>query len=487
MAVRTRVPKDPTPRFKEADAEALKVADACVPADHLARKLTKLIEKMDVSALESRYSALGQHGYRPRWLLGVWLYASLRSVHHTTKVEQALQTDMAYRLLSGGHVISRPVLNRFRQHGGDFFAAALQLTVRWAFENGMIDANAVAVDSMRLKAHGGRHAVRTLKHSEEKLKELRKKDVSKLSAAEKLEHEAAVERNESVVKHCEEKGVKTFLTTNPLAALIQFPGNGFYPGHRLTVASCGASSRIALGILVSAAPNDIGQLGPIVQRARRALTEAGLPNDVTVQAAADKGYFTRVDLAFARDHREWLDVLIPEMPDMGPLQGKNKDFVSRSEFKLNSRDDVLCPSGAPMERTGFNSRDEADVYKGVGCDGCALKRRCTTAGRRTFTVNWQYEEDRSSMRARMATQGAAERYSKRIATIEPVFSSLEDVMGFRRASSRFAQTIHAEVLLKLLAHNVSRLLSGKGFSCVIFLFAPDEWLLSQNLRSTAVF
>jgi hypothetical protein len=38
------------------------------------------------------------------------------------------------------------------------------------------------------------------------------------------------------------------------------------------------------------------------------------------------------------------------------------------------------------------------------------------------------------MRARMEAPGGRERYNRRIATVEPVFSNLESAMGFRRAS-----------------------------------------------------
>jgi hypothetical protein len=46
-------------------------------------------------------------------------------------------------------------------------------------------------------------------------------------------------------------------------------------------------------------------------------------------------------------------------------------------------------------------------------------------------------------------------------------------MGFRRASSRHEGTVVAEVLLKVLAHNISRLLSARGLSRVYWLVAPE--------------
>jgi transposase len=438
-----------------------------------------VVQKLDLSELEKRYSALGQHAYRPQWLLGVWLYATLKRIHHTTMVEAALETDFAFRLLSGGHAISRPVLNRFRQTGGDFFAAALQRTVQWAFEAGMVDSRAVAIDSMRLEAHASRNAIRTLKGSQKRLEELAKVDVETLSAEERQLHQQKLAKHEETVRNCEENGVKTFLTTNPLAALIQFPGNGYHPGHRLTVSSCGAQSRIALGVLVNAAPNDVGMLGPAVIQAKKALVEAGLPRELHMQAAADPGYWSEADLSFADDERNWLDVLIPE----GTENSGRLDVLPRSRFTANAPGDVRCPSGAAMERLGLDEANKAVVYKGVGCSDCPLRSACTKGARRTFNINWHWEQVRSKMRTRMATPGASARYAKRAATIEPVFASIEEGMGYRRASSRFAQTIQAEVLLKLLAHNIRRLLSGSKIFCVLYLFAPDDPLLAQNLKA----
>jgi len=100
-------------------------------------------------------------------------------------------------------------------------------------------------------------------------------------------------------------------------------------------------------------------------------------------------------------------------------------------------------------------------YLGVGCGDCALKPKCTDSSVRMFTVRPDYERLREAMQLRMAQSDAAPRYQKRLATVEPVFSNIEHVMGFRRASSRHAPTVVAEILLKILAHNVSRLLAAK--------------------------
>lgn len=53
-------------------------------------------------------AALGRHGYHPRNVLGVWLFASQMGIHHATEVARACATDAALLLLllSGGHARS---------------------------------------------------------------------------------------------------------------------------------------------------------------------------------------------------------------------------------------------------------------------------------------------------------------------------------------------------------------------------------------------
>ena len=69
------------------------------------------------------------------------------------------------------------------------------------------------------------------------------------------------------------------------------------------------------------------------------------------------------------------------------------------------------------------------------------------------------------MRERLQQPGAQQRYNHRIATVEPVFASLEEAMGFRRACSRHADTIVAENgKIKLLREALDTVVASKAFS-----------------------
>ena len=99
----------------------------------------------------------------------------------------------------------------------------------------------------------------------------------------------------------------------------------------------------------------------------------------------------------------------------------------------------------------------------------SLRPQCTDTkqGRRVLTVRPSFERGRAAMLARMQAPDAKARYAQRMATIEPVFANIQSVLGFRRLSSRHTPTVRAEIVLKLLAHNISRLLARRP---QLFLF-----------------
>lgn len=426
------------------------------------------MERVDTSQAEAQYSALGQRGYPPRRLLSLWVYASLIGLHHATKLERALVTDAALRVLAGGHAISRPVLNRFRMKQAALFSSALEQTVKWALEQGWVDAQALAVDSVRLRANAAARHVRIRKQSAQRLEHLAQVDTSALSEQERARHQRKVDKHTQAVDLCTQAKAASVVLTSPAAALMQFPGDVYLPGHRVTVTASGAQSRLVVGVLINAAPNDVGLLEHAVLQARQVLSKAGLPTVASLQVAADAGYWNEADLAFAAANTGWVDVLVKQKSESGPLMGRGKDYFGRQSFQLLSPEQVLCPAGKPMLGPKRHTAG-VQLYEGDGCGDCPLRPRCTPSKRRSLSVRWNYEKLGTCMRLRMSREGATERYHQRMATVEPVFSSLEDVMGFRRVSSRRPCTVNAEILLKLLAHNVSRLLSRSRLLCVYFL------------------
>jgi len=465
---RRRQRRDPEPHFKPDTSHQLDAIRGCpaesVPAGHLAWAVLEVIEQMDTSAVEAGYSSLGRNGYHPKSTLAVWVYASMIGLHHSTKVARALQTDAALQLVARGGKHSGATLRRYRQGNAVLFAAAIDATLMLARQRGLLDEKDLAVDSVRLRAHASTKAVRTRERSTKRLKELAGVDAAKLPETEQATHLEKVKKHEEALVLCEQRGTPNVVLTNPSAALMKFPSGAGLPGHRVTVTAAGQKSRFIVSVLVDADTNDFGKLEGAVRAAREALAKAGLPTDVPVQAAADAGYWSEADLVFAAQAREWADVLVA---DPGPDNGRPKACYGRDRFTLLPDQTVICPAGTPM-RGPFEDANGRKRWLGVGCLECPLRPECTPGRERAFTVSLAAE----AMRDRLARPGARERYNRRISTVEPVFSSIEDSMGYRRVSSRLPETVKAEILLKILAHNVSRLITAKRLHAVYLVAGP---------------
>ncbi|MGH7288184.1 MAG: transposase [Myxococcota bacterium] len=461
--IRRRTRRDPQPRFKRDKTDQLDAVEGCpslqVPADHRARAVQRIVGRLDLSSVEASYSSLGRHGHAPRRVLAVWVYASLIGIHHATKLSRALETDAALRLLSGGHGISRSTLNEFRLRHGALFADCIAQTVAMAQADGLLALDDLAADSMRLRAHASTKAVRTLSRSQRRLVELAAVDPGGLSESERGKHRAKVEKHTCAVAECEARGRTSIVTTNPSAALMKFPDGAGLPGHRISAMAAGVQARFVVAVLVTADTNDYGLLEPIVAETSRVLVRSGVSEDAPLQVAADAGYCARSDLAFAERVRERIDILVDGAEAPAGRSGR----FGRDRFTFHPDGSIGCPAGRLMKGP-FLQPDGRTKWTGVGCADCALRTNCTPGGIRSLYIDAEFDQLRAAMRARMDAPGGRERYHRRIATVEPVFSNLESTMGFRRASSRHEATVLAEVLLKVLAHNLSRLLGRRKLS-----------------------
>jgi transposase len=434
-----------------------------VPAEHEAWSVLRDVEALDTTALEEKCSRLGRHGFHPKHVLGVWLLGSIQGVHHATKLAERTRTDAAYRLVSGGRAISATTFKDFRRENLAFLENAVQQTVLLAVERGLIDPQQLAVDSARLQADTSTKSVRTLSRSKKRLEQLSKAGAATMTEEERATHQAKVRKHEEAVRRCEAEGRTSHSVTDAHAGLMKFPDGAALPGHRVTVTSAGTDVRFVVSVLINAAPNDFGMLEQATREAHDALIAAGMPvreGAPRMQVAADPGYLSERDLTFVYENQSWVDVLIHEPASGRAKNAEGEEYFGREAFHIHDNGEATCPAGRKMK--GPYKNGESRLWHGVGCEGCPLRAQCTKGKRRALTQNPHLDLVRGHMSERMAEPGAKQRYNKRIATVEPVFSYIEDAMGFRRASSRKTETVKAEILLKVLAYNLLRLRAAKS-------------------------
>jgi transposase len=449
-------------RFHGEEVNQLDPIQGCpelmVPEDHPARTIIRWVERLDLTPFRARLKPLGRTPIDPKFRLRVWLYGSLIGIHHASKLAELAETDAALRLLAGGHGVSPSRLKEFRSDNGPALSDALRQLLRYGIEAGLVDPRALAVDSMRLRARASGDSISTKSRSSRRLKELKVADGGDLAPEVQAEHQAKVEAHQAVIDTCAQRGVTSYSSSNPMASLMKFPSGASAPGHRITAVASGKRDRFIVWAAVDSAPSDYGKLTEAVLGARGALFDAGLPmDDLFMQVAADAGYMSQSDLEFAHEQRlrGEVDVVLPGAKEPTLRGADGRLLFSRDDFYVDD-EGAICPRLVPMEGP-TTDREGRRTWRGAACADCPLKSLCTDGEVRTFSINPVTDSLRRATRERIADAAIKARYNERIATIEPVFAYLEDVLQYRRASSAKAESIRGEVYLKVMTYNITRL------------------------------
>lgn len=85
-----------------------------IPEDHPVRTVSAIIDRLDISGIESTYKGGGTSSFHPRMLLKVIVYSYMCNVYSGRRMERLLHENVNYMWLSG---MSRPdfrTINRFR-------------------------------------------------------------------------------------------------------------------------------------------------------------------------------------------------------------------------------------------------------------------------------------------------------------------------------------------------------------------------------------
>ena len=132
------------------------VGDALDPSDPVFF-VSDVVEGLDLSGFEERYSALGEHPFPPRMLLKVWLFGAVAGVYSGREIARRLHWDLRFRYLAGDLRPDFRTINRFRARHGAEFGAVLRETVRIARASGLGRLGRVAIDGSKLRANTSRH------------------------------------------------------------------------------------------------------------------------------------------------------------------------------------------------------------------------------------------------------------------------------------------------------------------------------------------
>lgn len=276
--------------------------DATLPADHPARAIWALLERMNLSrffaSIKSVQGRAGHPATDPQVLLALWLYATNEGIGSARQIARLCEEHDAYRWLRGGVPINYHTLSDFRVSHQEALDNLLTEVLASMMRAGLVTLRHVAQDGMRVRASAGASSFRRRSTLEGCLEEA-KQQVARLAAEreqpdpgqsarqEAARERAAKERERRVeealrrmpeIEAAKERSKKKLSkakrekvtearvsTSDPEARVMKMPDGGFRPAYNLQMAT-DEDSQVIVGVAVDTTGCDGGQAPPVVEQ-----------------------------------------------------------------------------------------------------------------------------------------------------------------------------------------------------------------------------
>ena len=143
-------------KFKTVDYEAtldmtIAIRD-CLPPEHLAHFVVKIVKQLDLRCIYSQYGERGGEPYDPPILLGLLFYGYATGVFSSRQIEKKTYTSIPFFFIAGGLHPDHDTINTFRK---DFLVEIKQLFVQIlliAQAAGALELGDISLDGSKIHA-----------------------------------------------------------------------------------------------------------------------------------------------------------------------------------------------------------------------------------------------------------------------------------------------------------------------------------------------
>jgi transposase len=322
-------PQSPTgaaPRLRLAERHQgefrLVILDNLLPADHQVRVVWDYVCRVDLAPILAKIQAVegkpGRDTTDPRILLCLWLYATLEGIGSARELDRLCTEHLAFMWICGGVSVNYHLLADFRVEHAEVLDQLLTHSVAVLRSEGLVDLERVAQDGMRVRASAGASSFRRrgklegyLQEAHQQVERLKnelqhdpaapnkKRQAARERAArekvERLEHALVELEKIEAAREERKKGSKDQArasSTDPEARKTKMPDGGFRPAYNAQLAT-DTASRIIVGVDMTNAVSDGGQLGPMLDEIKERHDQT--PKEYLV----DGGYTSRDDINYA--------------------------------------------------------------------------------------------------------------------------------------------------------------------------------------------
>ena len=481
-----------------------------VAENHPVRVVNEVIERIDIGALERSYKGGGTSSYHPRMLLKVLVYAYLRNIYSSRKIEQACGENVHFMWLAGGAKPDHNTINDFRgkrlkEHLKKIFNQVVVLLA----EQGVLNLRELTLDGTKIEANANRYTFvwgKAIRSSRERiarqLGELwdyvekvyadEEQQPNEPDNFEEISPAAVSEAINAINEALKDKEIDPKVKQKLNYAKKNWPGKlKEYEEREKQLKGRNSLSKTDPDASFMRMKDDHmrnGQLKP----------------GYNVQASTDKHYIlnytlgqTTADTSLLKDHIE--DTIesydmVPECltADAGYGSEENYDYLEEkgitayvkygyfdkeirdrkyreNPFNVDNlhynpeADTYTCPIGQAMTYIGEKKRKTANgfiqthrLYQARNCEGCPMRGPChKAAGNRIIQRSPNLNRHRKKIKELLMSEEGVKKRKQRW-KVEAVFGNIKHNKGFKRFFLRGLEKVNTELGLIAIAHNLQR-------------------------------
>lgn len=475
----------PTPWTEES--ETWQALDSRLTEDHLARRIARVVEGLDLSPLLASYLGVGKKALRPDLLLKLVLYEMHNNRPSPAQWARDARENEALRWLLLGMEPSRSRLYDFRDRLTGFLPAWHTQVLQAAMHEQVTTAQRAALDSSSVAACAARRQLVNPERMQKRQQAIEQalEDLARGEAVmggphwlgrtpdglrrQKHHYQRAAEvLNERLATNakrraCDRKSPEKILVSpsDPESFLGRDKLNVFRPLYSVQLVR-DLDSALVFSYDVLAQNNDNGVVEPMLEQM---VDNVGRKPE---QLLVDSGYVSLQHLEFCEQAGITLYGPCQEN-DFTAVNGKKPQSnqhteLPKSAFRwLDDERTYQCPEGHRLRWTEQMKQRRADHTVTLGiftcpaehCLACPRQQGCTRTPQKGRSVSrMENEELLDALRARMQTEEAKQLYRQRSRTVELNYADLKEHRGLRRFHGRSRQRAATEVGLLILAHNL---------------------------------
>lgn len=436
-----------------------------IPQSHLARVVSEVVDTLDVSSVEEKYSEMGQKSYAPHLILKLLFYGYCIGIRSGRKIAAACQTDTAFMYLASMYRPDFRTINDFRKDNIDFMGKAFMQIVQLCRALGMGQVGTLIIDGTKLRANANPSKSKSKEEYQEWLTHIREdiqqifRQADQTDAAEDKEYgdnqgdelPEQLRSKQQLKRKIEEaiRHIQNEEKVNLTDAEAKFIRSSKEFNLHYNCQTAITEDRVIVSAFTSNNASDRPQLFPAIDRAEENTAQS------FENILADSGYASYHNYEHLEARNK--TVFIPDQEKKTEAKKQAENPFHKSNFKYDeSNDQFICPQGKTLhyafDHEKIAHKQQSRVYIGKQCSDCAVLQQCCKGKARQIHVE-KREHLRQKIRERLNSEEGKLIYLKRM-KIEPVFGNIKHNLQYKQLHLRGIQKTTAEWQLICLAHNI---------------------------------